>query len=101
VHDLAVCCTAASKMFCTALSSLVIWDVCLGKKSMIRFLFKGPRKAVLGYKITPTRFKTTYRSVLAFEEKEQSITHLFKTFSVLGLGCNAFILSKRSENTVK
>ena len=25
---------------------------------------KGPRKAVLGYKIAPNRFKTTYRSVL-------------------------------------
>ena len=24
---------------------------------------KGPRKAVLGYKIAPNRFKTTYRSV--------------------------------------
>ena len=41
---------------------------------------KGPRKAVLGYKIAPNRFKTTYRSVLTFEEKKQSITHLLKTF---------------------
>ena len=44
---------------------------------------KGPRKAVLGYQIAPNRFKTTYRSVLTFEEKKQSITHLFKTFSGL------------------
>ena len=41
-------------------------------------LFKGPIKAVFSYKIAPTRFKTTYRSVLTFEEKKQSITHLFK-----------------------
>ena len=61
---------------------------------------KGPRNAVLGYKIAPNRFKTTYRSVLTFEEKKQSITRLFKTFSGLRLGCNAFILAKRSENTV-
>ena len=44
---------------------------------------KGPRKAVLGYQIAPNRFKTTYRSVLTFEEKKQSITPLFKTFSRL------------------
>ena len=43
--------------------------------------FKGPVKAVSGHKITPNHFKTTYRSVLTFEEKKQSITHLFKTFS--------------------
>ena len=61
---------------------------------------KGPIKVVVVYKIAPNRFKTTYRSVLAFEEKEQSITHLFKTLSGLRLSCNAFILSKRSENTV-
>ena len=61
---------------------------------------KGPRKAVMGYKIRPNRFKTTYRSVLTFEEKKQSIAHLFKTFSGLQLGCNAFILAKRSENMV-
>jgi len=46
------------------------------------------------------RFKTRHRPVLMFEEKKQSITHLFKTFSGLRLGCNAFILAKRSENTV-
>ena len=38
---------------------------------------KGPRKAVVGYKIAPDRFKTSYRSVLTFEERKQSITHLF------------------------
>ena len=63
-------------------------------------MLKGPRKADLGNKIVPNRFKTTYRSVLTFKEKKQSITHLFKTFSGLRLGCNAFILAKRSENTV-
>ena len=52
------------------------------------------------YKITPNRLKTIHRPVLTFEEKKQSITHLFKTFSGLRLGCNAFILAKRSENTV-
>ena len=41
---------------------------------------KGPRKAVMGYKIRPNRFKTTYRSVLTFEENKQSIAHLFKTW---------------------
>ena len=57
--------------------------------------------AVLGYKIAPNRFRTTYRSVLTFEEKKQSITRLFKTFSGLRLGCNAFVMRcKRSENTV-
>ena len=30
---------------------------------------KGPIKAVSGHKIAPNRFKTTYRSVLTFEEK--------------------------------
>ena len=54
----------------------------------------------MGYKIAPNRFKTTYRSVLTFEEKKQSITHLLKTFSGLRLGCNAFILAKRLENMV-
>ena len=34
---------------------------------------KGPRKA-------PNRFKTKCRSVLTFEEKKQSVIHLFKTF---------------------
>ena len=33
---------------------------------------KGPVKAVSGHKIAPNRFKTTYRSVLMFEEKKQS-----------------------------
>ena len=61
------------------------------------YIVKGPRKAVSGYKIAPNRFKTTYRSVLTFEEKKQSIIHLFKTFSGLRLGCNAFILAKRSK----
>ena len=46
-------------------------------------LLEGSRKAVFGNKIAPNRFKTTYRSVLTFEEKKQSITHLFKTFSGL------------------
>ena len=46
-------------------------------------LVKGPVKAVSGHKITPNCFKTTYRSVLTFKEKKQSITHLFKTFSGL------------------
>ena len=46
-------------------------------------LLKGPVKAVSGHKITPNRFKTTYRSVLTFEKKKQSVTHLFKTFSGL------------------
>ena len=45
--------------------------------------FKGPVNAVSGHKITPNRFKTTYRSVLMFEEKKQSVAHLFKTFSGL------------------
>ena len=63
-------------------------------------IIKGPRKAVVGNKIAPHRFKITYRSVLTFEEKKRSITHLFKTFSRHRLGCNAFILAKRSENTV-
>ena len=54
----------------------------------------------MGYKIAPNRFKTTYRSVLTFEEKKQSITHFFQSFSGLQLGCNAFILAKGSENTV-
>ena len=45
--------------------------------------FKGSVKAVSGHKITPNRFKTTYRSVLTFKEKKQSITYLFKTFSGL------------------
>ena len=58
-------------------------------------MFKGPRKAVVGYKIDPNRFKTTYRSVLTFEEKKQSITHLFKTFTGLRLVCNAPILAER------
>ena len=53
-----------------------------------------------GYKIAPNRFKTTYRSVLTFEEKKQSITHLFKTFTGLRLVCNASILAERLENTV-
>ena len=44
---------------------------------------KGPIKAVSGHKIAPNRFKITCRSVLTFEEKKQSITHLFKTFSGL------------------
>ena len=30
-----------------------------------------------------------------FEEKKQSITHLFKTFSVLRLGCSVFIFGKK------
>ena len=42
-----------------------------------------PIKAVSGHKIVLNRFKTTYRSVLTFEEKKQSVTHLFKTFSGL------------------
>ena len=49
----------------------------------VNMVLKGPVKAVSGHKITPNRFKTTYRSVLTFEEKKQSITHLFKTFSGL------------------
>ena len=62
---------------------------------------KGPIKAAVGNKITPNHVKTTYRSIPMFEEKKRSITHLFKTFSVLQLGCNAFILAKRLENMVK
>ena len=46
-------------------------------------LLEGPRKAVFGNKTAPSRLKTTYRSVLTSEEKKQSITHLFKTFSGL------------------
>ena len=69
-----------------------------GKRDMQSL--KGPRKVFVVYKITPNCFKTTYRSVLTFEEKKQPITHLFKTFSGLRLGCNAFILAKRSENMV-
>ena len=38
---------------------------------------KGPIKAVSGHKIAPNRFKTTYRSVLMFEEKKQSCLKLF------------------------
>ena len=72
----------------------------LGNNNINNNDIKGPIKAVVVYKIAPNRFKTTYRSVLTFEEKKQSITHLFKTFSGLRLGCNAFILAKRSENTV-
>ena len=34
---------------------------------------RGPRKAVVGYKIAPNRFKTTYRSVLTFEEKSEAV----------------------------
>ena len=52
------------------------------------------------YKIAPNRLKTIHRPVITFEEKKQSIAHLFKTFSGLRLGCNVFILAKRSENTV-
>ena len=33
---------------------------------------KWPVKAVSGHKIAANRFKTTYRSVLTFEEKKQS-----------------------------
>ena len=44
---------------------------------------KGPIKAVSGHKIAQNRFRTKYRSILTFEEKKQSITHLFKTFSGL------------------
>ena len=65
------------------------------KKDHQETMFKGPRKAVVGYKIDPNRFKTTYRSVLTFEEKKQSITHLFKTFTGLRLVCNAPILAER------
>ena len=64
------------------------------------WLIKGLGKAVVRYKIDPNRFKTTYRSVLTFEEKKQSISHLFKTFSTFRLGRKAFILAKRSKNTV-
>ena len=39
--------------------------------------------------------------MLTFQEKKQSITHLFNTFSGLRLGCDAFILAKRSEKTVQ
>ena len=46
-------------------------------------LLEGPRKAMFGNKTAPNRLKTTYRSVLTSEEKKQSITHLFKTFSGL------------------
>ena len=60
-------------------------------------IFSESRNAVWGYKISPNRFKTTYRSVLTSEEKKQSITHLFTTFSGLGLGCNAFILQKSQK----
>ena len=70
------------------------------QNSAAKLNLKGPVKAVSGHEITPNRFKTTYRSVLTFEEKKQSITHLFKTFFRPRLGCNAFILAKRSENTV-
>ena len=35
-------------------------------------MVKGPRKAIVGYKIAPNHFKTTYRSVLMFKEKKQS-----------------------------
>ena len=41
---------------------------------------KGPRNAVFVYKIAPNRFKTTYMSVLTFEQIKQYITHLFQTF---------------------
>ena len=47
------------------------------------------------YKIAPNRFKTTYRSVLTFKEKKQSVTHFFETFSGLRLGCNAFSFGKK------
>ena len=35
---------------------------------MVSVDVKGPRKAVLGYKIAPDRFKTTYRFVQTEEE---------------------------------
>ena len=54
-----------------------------------------PRKAVFVYKIAPNRFKSTHRFVLTFEEKKQSITHLFQTSPELRLGCIAFILAKK------
>ena len=72
---------------------------CVSIEVMMQSL-KGLERQLWGTQSAPNRFKTTYRSVLTFEEKKQSITHLFKTFSGLRLGCNAFILSKRSENTV-
>ena len=37
-------------------------------------VLKGPRKTVLGYKIAPNRFKTTYMSVLTSEDKKLFIT---------------------------
>ena len=79
---------------CRVYSSTIFRRPCLN--------VKGHRKAVSGYKIAPNRFKTTYRSVLTFKEKKkkQSITHLSESFSGLRLGCNAFILAKRSEKTV-
>ena len=52
-------------------SSLTSWD--LGPGLYLHGnVFKGPVKAVSGHKIAPNRFKTTYRSVLTFEEKKQS-----------------------------
>ena len=42
--------------------------------------FKGPRKAVVGYKIAPNRLKTTHRPVLTFEEKNCLLLTCLKPF---------------------
>ena len=43
-----------------------------GNAHIMIWILKGPVKAVSGHKIAPNRFKTTYRSILTFEEKKQS-----------------------------
>ena len=67
----------------TVLCRELLFLIYISRVSVFLDTVKGPVKAVSGHKITPRRFKTTYRSVLMFEEKKQSITHLFKTLSGL------------------
>ena len=55
---------------------------------------KGLGRQLWGTKSLQIISKQHNRTVLTFEEKKRSITHLFKTFSGLRLGCNAFILAK-------
>ena len=61
---------------------------------LLPLALKGPRKAVWGHKIAPNHFKTT---LLVHTNVRREETHLFKTFSGLQLGCNAFILAKSLE----
>ena len=56
-------------------------------------MLKGPRNAVVGYKIAPNCFKTTYSSVLT-ERRNSLLKQLFQTFSGFRLGCNAVFWQK-------